>query len=297
MQITLKNLDQFNAYFRQPTLHPMVGVGDLSCAALSLFEPIDFDAYCVILMESDFGELIIDGVSIHYTPGTMFTLRPGKVVSMKLSRECHPRGKMLLFRKEMIENTGLGRDFYMFNFFDFSVSDALWLDEAELKVMLNCYANIDAELHAANDELTGHMLRLGIGQMLSYCKRYYERQFDTRTLRPSEMMLRLESLLESYFAPGSDMPRRNGFPTVAWCASQFHLAPNSFGNMVRRNMHISAKQYIHGKIIDRAKALLSNPDLSVDQVADALGFTYSNHFSRLFRKETGMTPSQFRSRP
>lgn len=296
MHTVVSNLDQFNSYFNQPTTNPLVGVGDLSKASDSLFEPVDFGCYCVVLMESDFGELVKDDRCMRYDPNTMFTIKPGQVVATRLDRSVQPRGKILVFRPELMTNTGLGRDFYMFNFFDFDVDEALKLKDAECRIIHNCYANIDEELKAENDELTGHMLRLAISQLLSYCKRFYERQFDTVKLRSSDFIRRLDMLIEEYFAPGSDLPRQLGCPTVTWCSEQFHLAPNYFGNLVRRDLHISAQKYIHNKITERAKSLLSNPSNSIDNVSDILGFRYSNHFSRFFRKETGLTPTQFRNK-
>ncbi len=293
MHDTVKNIDQFNSFFNQPTLHPLVGIGDLSEADLSLFEPLDFGCYCVVLMDVDFGELIKCGKSMRYRSCTVFTLKPGEIVSMNLDPAAKPRGKMLAFRPEMIENTGLGRDFYLFNFFDYEVTEALELTEEERRVMLNCYVNIEAELRAANDELTGHMLRLGIGQMLSYCKRYYDRQFDTRQLRSSDLIRRLDALMESYFAPESKLPSTLGVPTVAWCSNQFHLSPNYFGNLVKKEMHLSAQDYIHEKLTERAKSLLGSGH-SVDEVARILGFAYPNHFSRFFSRRTGMSPTAFR---
>ena len=50
--------------------------------------------------------------------------------------------------------------------------------------------------------------------------------------------------------------------------------------------------YIHGFVIDQAKNLLMK-GLSVGEVADLLGFEYPHHFSRLFKKVTGSTPSEF----
>lgn len=294
MHLTITNLDQYNAYFHQETCNPHVSIGDLSEADLSLFEPIDFGCYCVILMDSDFGTLHKQNSNLQYKAGTIFTAKPGEVLYMDLNHEVKPRGKMLVFRPEMIINTGLGRDFYMFNFFDHIVAEALELTPTERRIMLNCYANINAELHSAHDELTGHMLRLGIGQMLSYCKRFYNRQFDTKHDKTSNFIIKLDKILDSYYSSGSSLPKALGFPTVAWCSEQFHLAPNYFGNLVRRDLHISAQEYIHKKIIDKAKQLLADPDKSIDQVAEELGFSYPNHFSRLFRNHEGISPSKYR---
>lgn len=291
--IKVEGIDQFNAYFNQPTLHPLVSVADLSRADLSLFEPTDFGMYCVVLMDADFGTLQLRGSSMRYRSGTVFTMKPGDVVSMNLDKMVRPRGQMLAFRPELIVNTGLGRDFYMFNFFDYEVLEALELYEVERKVMLNCFANIKAELNAPDDELTSHMLRLGIGQLLSYCRRYYDRQFDTRKLKNSDLVTKLDSMLDTYLS-SPDMTRRLGQPTVAWCSTQFHLSPNYFGDMIKRQLHVTAQEYIQGKILERAKYLIADTQLSVSEVAELLGFTYSNHFTRFFRTKTGQSPTEYR---
>lgn len=292
MIIQVQDIDQFNAYFHQKTLHPHISVADLSEADLSLFEPTDFNMYCVVLMDTDFGELIRGGRCMRYKPGTVFTLRPGQVVSMNLDPTTKPKGWMLAFRTELLIKTGLGRDFYMFNYFNQDVFDALELSSAERHVLINCFANIFAELHAIDDNLTGHMLRLGVGQLLSYCKRFYERQFDIQEKSNSNIISRLSVLLDDYLSSG--MPIQKGQPTVAWCAEQFHLSPNYFGDVVKRELHITAQEYVQQKIIAAAKVMLRDPRLSVSEIAEALGFTYPNHFTRLFHKKTQMSPTEFR---
>ena len=290
----IKNLDQFNEFFHQQTAHPMVAVGDLSKADVSIFEPSDFGCYCVVMLDSVFGDLVIKGSPVSYRSGTVFTAKPGTVMSMKLALNASPEGLMLVFRPEMIENTGLGRDFYMFNFFDYEVSETLLLTESERRVMNNCFTNINTELHTDKDELTPHMLRLQIGQMLSYCKRFYERQFDMRKTIVSDFVKKLDRLLEAYLSAGSTMPAELGVPSVAWCANEMNLSANYFGSQVKKYLHVSAKEYIDSTVAERAKALLGDSSLSIDEVAGRLGFVYPNHFTRFFKRETGISPSAFR---
>jgi len=291
--VKVENIDHFNRYFRQPSKHPLVSVADLGRADLSLFEPTDFGMYCVVLMDEDFGELQLRGSSMRYNAGTIFTMKPGDVVSMNLDKYKRPHGMMLAFRPELIVNTGLGRDFYMFNFFDYEVFEALELQDTEHRVIVNCFQNINAELNAPDDEFTGHMIRLGIGQLLSYCRRYYDRQFDTRRLKNSDLLKKLDEMLETYLS-SPDMTQRLGQPTVNWCANQFHLSPNYFGDMIKRQLRITAQEYIQSKIIEKAKSLMAEQSLSVSDVAQLLGFAYSNHFTRFFHTKTGMSPTQFK---
>lgn len=296
MMVKVANIDQYNQYFGQPTIHPYVSVADLSTAKLSLFDPTDFGMFCVVLMEESFGELVLRGKTMRYRAGTIFTMKPGDVVSMNLDTRVKPKGLMLAFRPELIEGTGLGRDFYMFNFFDYDVREALELTENERQAAITCFNNIKDELMAKDDEFTSHMLRLCIGQLLTHCRRFYDRQFDTSKMRQSELMQRLDALLDNYLSNENITKRRIVQPSVAWCASHFNLSPNYFGDLVRKESSVGAQTYIQMKIIDKAKSLLANHSLSINDIASQLGFSYPNHFTRLFRNKTGMSPSEFRKK-
>lgn len=290
----VENIEQFNHYFHQPTHHPQVSVVRLQDADLSLFQPTDFCMYCVVLMEVDFGELVLHDTCMRYRGGTMFTMKPGDVVSMNLDSRIKPHGWMLAFRPEQLNGTGLGRDFYMFNFFEYKVAEALELYDSERHVIINCFNNIYTELQAPDDELTSHMLRLGIGQLLTCCRRFYDRQFDTKDLHSSDLGKRLDKMVDEYLLAGSQKMRTQGPPTVAWCAEQFHLTPSYFGDIVRREMGITPQAFLHNKLIERSKSLLASKELTINDIAEELGFSYPNHFARLFRQKTGMSPRAFR---
>lgn len=290
----LKNIDELNSYFHQGTQHQHIAVGDLSRADLTLFDPLNFNMYCVVLMDNDFGELVRDGEIIHYKPGTLYTLRPGQVAQVNLKYNVKPRGWILAFREELIEKTGLGRDFYMFDYFNHDVNDALELSKTERGIILNCYSNIYSELISKPDYLTDHLLRLGIGQLLSYYKRFFERQFADRIRCDNQFQKKLETLIDNYLSSGS--AQQLGSLTVTWCAEQFKLTPNYFGDLVKKELHISAQEYILNKVVETAKYLLNTTEMPVNEIAQELGFTYPNHFNRMFKKKTGFSPLQYRKR-
>ncbi len=136
------------------------------------------------------------------------------------------------------------------------------------------------------------MLRLGIGQLLSYCKRFFERQFSERVDKTRNLRQQLDTLIDNYLSSGSTA--QEGQPTVAWCASQFNLSPNYFGEIVKRELRITAQEYIQQKIIIAAQNLLRESSLTINEIAEELGFAYPNHFTRMFRRNTGLSPMQWR---
>jgi len=64
--------------------------------------------------------------------------------------------------------------------------------------------------------------------------------------------------------------------------------------MLRNLTGLNTQQYIHNYLIEKSKQLLSTTNMTVNEVAFSLGFEYSQSFSKLFKKKTGLTPIQFR---
>ena len=288
----LNCITDFNHYFSAQTLHPQVAVAELFRADFSLFDIKVYDMYALIMIDGVFGELIRDGKPLPYTKGSLVTIRPGQSIEMKMDYTTKPQGWMLAFKPELLEKTGLGRDFYMFSYFNSDYSEAIRLTDMEYGVIKNCFANLYAELNTPKDHLSGQMIRLGIGTLLSYVKRYFEKQHTTSVLRSETLVGKLDTLLDKYL--GSGLPAQHGQPTVTWCATQFNLSPNYFGDMIKKEVHITAQEYIRGKIVSHAQVLLRQTNMTINEIAEELGFAYPNHFTRMFHKATGYTPLKYR---
>lgn len=288
----LNCITDFNHYFSAQTLHPQVAVAELFRADFSLFDTKVYDMYALIMIDGVFGELIRDGKPLPYTKGSLVTIRPGQSIEMKMDYTTKPQGWMLAFKPELLEKTGLGRDFYMFSYFNSDYSEAIRLTDMEYGVIKNCFANLYAELNTPKDHLSGQMIRLGIGTLLSYVKRYFEKQHTTSVLRSETLVGKLDTLLDKYL--GSGLPAQHGQPTVTWCATQFNLSPNYFGDMIKKEVHITAQEYIRGKIVSHAQVLLRQTNMTINEIAEELGFVYPNHFTRMFHKATGYTPLKYR---
>lgn len=86
----------------------------------------------------------------------------------------------------------------------------------------------------------------------------------------------------------------DGLPTVAYFADKACLSPNYFGDLISKESGTTAQRHIQDAVIERSKQLLIETRLPVSEIAYQLGFEYPQHFSRLFKSRTGMTPNAYR---
>ena len=145
------------------------------------------------------------------------------------------------------------------------------------------------------DRLSKRLIARNIQLLLDYCMRFYNRQFITRAEANKDILTRFETLLDSYFQSGK--PQTEGLPTVKYFADQVYLSPNYFGDLIKKETGKTAQEYIQNKIIDAAKEQLIATKKTVSEIAYELGFQYSQHFNRLFKKNVGYTPTEYRKLP
>jgi len=77
-------------------------------------------------------------------------------------------------------------------------------------------------------------------------------------------------------------------------ASELNLSTNYFGDLIKKETGITALDYIQSKVINEAKIRIFDTEKSLNEIANSLGFKYQQHFTRLFKQKTGITPNEFR---
>ncbi len=199
-------------------------------------------------------------------------------------------GWVLLFDTAFVHGTEIERRISNYHFFSYNANEALFLTAEEKETLAGLMANVRTEI-MKNDEIgQDDIIKDYILLILDYCNRFYARQFKEMTTMSSDILSRFQQVLKDYYENG--LQRQNGLPSVKYCASELCLSAGYFGDIVREALGESPKDYIRSFIIQRAKNLLLGGH-SVTQTADALGFEYPNHFTRIFKQSTGQTPSQF----
>lgn len=292
--IQLNTVDTYNKLYGLETLHPFVTIVDLTQATKSVNHiTMNYGVYALFLKEGKSCDIKYGRREYDYQDGTIVSFAPGQVVEVNMTHdEIQPKVYGVLFHPDLIRDTQLGQNIHQYGFFSYSSTEALHLSERERTVVLDCFAKIQTELEHGIDKHSRQLISMNIELLLGYCMRFYERQFITREVVNRDVLQRFESLLNDYLH--SDMTAANGVPQVSYFADHVHLSPNYFGDLIKKETGKSAQEYIQFFLIERAKDMIIGSSKTISEIAYSLGFAYPQHFSRLFKRETGMTPNEYR---
>lgn len=277
------------------TLNPQVSVINLSKAKPMRHMRHTFSFYVIFLKDEKNCDLIYGRQRYDYQKGSVVCLAPGQVIGIDdTGEEFHPKGYALCFHPDLIHGTNLGRSMKEYTFFSYEVNEALHLSERERMIFIDCLMKIQEELQHSIDRLSKRLIANNIELLLNYCLRFYERQFITRQNVNRDILTRFETLLDNYYT--GDNALQEGVPTVKYCADKLCLSPNYFGDLIKKETGKTALEWIQNKIISIAKERLLLPSDSISQIAYSLGFQYPQHFTRVFKRMTGMTPNEYREK-
>ena len=291
--IKINSVEQYNQLFGLETLHPMVSVIDLKQATqVPRHFTINYGVYALFLKQTLCGDIRYGKQIYDYQEGTVTSFAPGQVAEVTMKDNARPTAQGILFHPDLIKGTSLGKDIKQYSFFSYASNEALHLSDEEKGIFLNCLEKTQAELQHPIDKHSKRLISRNIELLLDYCMRFYARQFNTRSAANSDILSKFENLLDKYFADG--ISESEGLPTVKYFADKIFLSPNYFGDLIKRETGKTAQEYIQNKIIDLSKEMIAGTDFTISQIADHLGFQYSQHFNRLFKKSVGCTPNEYR---
>lgn len=293
----LITVNDYCAGFGLSALHPLVSMVDLS-EGNWLFrkdvEAVRYHFYAVFLKQGQQCIMKYGRQNYDYQDGTLVFVGPGQVVNVaNIDTSVKPSGYALLFHPDLLRGNNLGNGMDKYSFFSYELSEALHISQRERQIVLDCFDKIRYELLQGIDKHTKGLIVSNIELFLNYCIRFYDRQFITRDTVNLGIIEQFEASLYAYFKTGK--AKELGIPSVGYFAEKQYLSPNYFGDLVKKETGKSAQEYIQAKVIEVAKSMIFDPDKSVSEVAYELGFKYPQHFSRMFKKETGFAPSEFRS--
>ncbi|WP_372755010.1 helix-turn-helix domain-containing protein [Mariniflexile sp.] len=252
--------------------------------------------YMISLKTQCDGQITYGRNSFDFEEGSMIFTASGQVfdfenaASNQLNTE---EGWTLIFHPDFIRHTPLAAQISDYTFFNYEVYEALHISEKEKKMLLEFIKNINIETTNNIDRHSQELITINLESILKYSKRYYDRQFYTRTNLNKDYLVQFERYLKTYFA--SPELVNKGLPTIKQCGEALNMSGHYLSDLLKAETGESAKEHIHNYMIEQAKNKLLSSTSSVSEIAYDLGFGYPQHFSKLFKLKTGISPSEYRS--
>jgi AraC family transcriptional regulator, transcriptional activator of pobA len=276
--------------------HPLISVINVeSFKYVTADEPhnITFDFYSIGLKRGFDIKMKYGQQEYDFDEGLMTFVSPGQVFGIERSdKQIYQSGWLLLIHPDFLWNTPLATKIKKYQYFDYSVNEALFLSDKEESIITGIIQNIEREYQTSIDNFSQDIIIAQLESLLSYAERFYHRQFITRKISNHKMLNRLEKLLSAWFSNDEQMSK--GMPTVKYVSDAMNVSPNYLSGLLKVLTGKSTQQHIQDKVIEKAKEKLSTTDLSVSEIAYELGFEYPQSFNKFFKAKTNLSPLAFR---
>jgi len=223
--------------------------------------------------------------------GSMSFLKPRQVLAIR-NLELEENGFLLYFHEDYLNGHPLHQQIKKYSYFDYEVNEALHLSPKEESIIWELVRKIQSEYENNQDEYSRDIILSHIDSILKYSQRFYKRQFLNRTNLSGAVVSRFNNVLSDYFEKG--LVKKKGLPTVNYMATQLNLSTRYLSDLLKAETGKTGIDLIHAYIISEAKNQLTVAEQSVSEIAYSLGFENPPYFSRLFKKQVGMTPNDFK---
>ena len=294
----MKNILQIsdpNVYARSvnaPVLHPLVSVihyDEVSPVHTSLN---NYGVYGLFIQKNFPRNLTYGMKMFDAADGSIIAVEPGQIGGKE--DDGNPlsiSGWALLFSAELLRGTDLEAKMKDYPFFSYFAIETLKMEPSEWGRISQLLTQMRHELQEnADSPALRDVVRGYIRLILEYCRRIYLRQLSQEDKTSSDILKRFHNLLRDYYLEGRQMDL--GLPSVRYCAAQLAYSPRYLGDIIHKATGGTAIGYIHSFVVEQGKNLLMNGH-NISETAHLLGFDYPHHFTRLFKKVTGITPTEF----
>ena len=291
--VSIDSIDAYNKLYGLTTDHPLVTVLDLKKATRSVNHVrMDYGVYALYLKNGVNCTLMYGRQPYDYHEGTIVSFRPGQLIGVEMDKEeVAPDVIGMMFHPDLIFGTPLAARIDGYRFFDYSQREALHLSAEERAIFMECLQRIKKEIERPVDRHTAEIVASHIQVLLDYLTRFYERQFITRHKVNSDVLSRFDAALKEYYSSGKAV---DGIPSVAYFADIVNLTPGYFGDLIKKETGKTAQELIALRVTEEARKRLTETSDDISIIAYDLGFQYPQHFTRMFKKQTGKSPREYR---
>lgn len=290
--LKVDNPNDFARFVEAPELHPLVSVIHYDEVSPFRHSLNNYGVYGLFI-QRQFPKILSYGMrTMQASDASIIAVEPGQLGGLEDNGErISLSGWALLWSPELLHGSELERQIDRYQFFSYFFSDSLRMEPDEWVCITQLIAQMRQEMERNDDSPSLRSILLGyLRLILEYCNRIYLRQLSMEDKGSNDLLKRFHNLLQQYFRENRQLA--HGLPTVAYCASELAYSPRYFGDVIHKATGGTAIGYIHNYVINQAKSLLMKGN-NISETSRLLGFDFPHHFTRLFKKVTGITPSEF----
>lgn len=287
------NLQNLSKHYGVNLKHPLIDIRryeDVNSERIIKKEPIRFEFYSISFVRNFNGFIQIGKTKFEGDNGVLHFIEPNQLYTCNSTNLWD--GYHVLIHPNIFKEHFSHKEINAYNFFSYEVNESLLLTEQEKKLVENLLELSWNEFHRNKDSFSIPIILSYISTLLNLAERFYARQFNSRKSLHNKILKEFYELLKCYYV--NPMGNEIQQPTVSYFAKKLNVTPNYLSDTIRHHSGKPALQVIQGFVIDEAKSLLSGSTQTISEISYNLGFEYPNYFSRLFKRKTKMSPSEYR---
>ncbi|MDI9339532.1 MAG: helix-turn-helix transcriptional regulator [Sediminibacterium sp.] len=248
-----------------------------------LEHPYQHDFYTILFVEKADGQVIVDDQKIRVDDPKVIIIKPGCIASIYINRNA--RGKLISFTEDFFSLRYNNNILYQFSFLKRNAGAMVRLNFGQTDKWRILLQQISEEFEQNRRE-RNIVLRSFLNILLFELERIWnpvgiKREVNVKTDKVNQF----EKLVEERYVKDK-MPSEY--------AKRLHLSPNYLNKLCKEETGFTAGELIRKRVTIEAQRLLHYTSLSVNEIADKLGFENVPYFITFFKKQTKLTPEQFR---
>ena len=250
------------------------------------FRPHRLHFYALLYIMRGSGSHYIDFKRYRYEPGSIIFISKDQVHAFEknLDREAY----FLLFTETFLARSSLSSNLMqqlsLYNYHLYP--PVLQLRASQMRLFTELVLGIHEEFHGPDDELTEEIIQSSLKIFLCLSERIRKKnREDQPRSKYQEEFLQFQNLLKQHqFASRQ----------VNFYAEAMNISPKKLNRITQEIMKQSAKSYIDEIVVIEMKRLLMNTSYTIKEIAYRAGFDDPTNFVKFFKKQTDMTPREFR---
>lgn len=247
--------------------------------------------YTIALKKLGSGTISYGKTKYDHDNGSMSFVKPHQKIKID-ELETTEKGFIIYVEEDFLFNSNLHNEIQKYSYFNYEVNEALHLSPKEEAIIWDLFNKIETEYYNNQDDFSREIMITHLDSILKYSQRFYKRQFLNRSLLSGTIITKFSEILKQYLDAGK--LNQDGLPSVHYMASKLSISPGYLSDLLKQETGKTALEHIHIALIAEAKNLLVSTDNTIAETAYRLGFENTPYFSRLFKKEVGKTPTEYR---